>query len=99
MAEEAVRLGWGHINVNVSDLDASIRFYEKLGFSVDNIPLSTYRDKSYYFMRTDSLDRFGTRLEKRFTKVEIEAMMKAAGLGDVSFSERAPHWVAIGYKK
>ena len=34
MAEEAVRLGWGHINVNVSDLDASIRFYEKLGFSV-----------------------------------------------------------------
>jgi len=27
-------LGWGHINVNVSDLDASVAFYEKLGFSV-----------------------------------------------------------------
>ncbi len=34
MVQEAVRLGWGHINVNVSDLDAAIRFYEKLGFSV-----------------------------------------------------------------
>ncbi|WP_439102370.1 VOC family protein [Congregibacter sp.] len=24
---------WGHININVSDLDASIAFYQKLGFS------------------------------------------------------------------
>ncbi|MEM7218050.1 MAG: VOC family protein [Pseudomonadota bacterium] len=30
----APKLGWGHININVSDLDASIAFYEKLGFSV-----------------------------------------------------------------
>ena len=28
------RLGWGHINVNVSDLEASISFYEKLGFEL-----------------------------------------------------------------
>jgi catechol 2,3-dioxygenase-like lactoylglutathione lyase family enzyme len=26
------RFDWGHININVSDLDASIAFYEKLGF-------------------------------------------------------------------
>ena len=26
-------LSWGHININVSDLDASVAFYEKLGFS------------------------------------------------------------------
>jgi catechol 2,3-dioxygenase-like lactoylglutathione lyase family enzyme len=26
------RFGWGHININVQDLDASIAFYEKLGF-------------------------------------------------------------------
>lgn len=25
-------LSWGHININVSDLDTSIAFYEKLGF-------------------------------------------------------------------
>ncbi|MEL0047471.1 MAG: VOC family protein [Gammaproteobacteria bacterium] len=28
------RLRWGHININVVDLDASIAFYEKLGFQV-----------------------------------------------------------------
>ncbi len=27
-------LSWGHININVSNLDASIAFYEKLGFSL-----------------------------------------------------------------
>ena len=27
-------LSWGHININVSDLDRSIAFYEKLGFSL-----------------------------------------------------------------
>ncbi len=27
-------LSWGHININVSDLDRSIEFYEKLGFSL-----------------------------------------------------------------
>lgn len=25
-------LGWGHININVTDLDRSVAFYEKLGF-------------------------------------------------------------------
>jgi predicted lactoylglutathione lyase len=28
------KLSWGHININVSDLDTSIFFYEKLGFSL-----------------------------------------------------------------
>jgi catechol 2,3-dioxygenase-like lactoylglutathione lyase family enzyme len=27
-------LSWGHININVSNLDVSIAFYEKLGFSL-----------------------------------------------------------------
>ena len=44
---------------------------EKLGLNVNNFPLSDYRNKSFYFMKTDSLDRFGTRLEKRFSKDEI----------------------------
>ncbi|MEM8564230.1 MAG: VOC family protein [Pseudomonadota bacterium] len=29
-----VSLGWGHVNINVSDLDVAIAFYAKLGFSV-----------------------------------------------------------------
>jgi catechol 2,3-dioxygenase-like lactoylglutathione lyase family enzyme len=29
-------LSWGHININVSDLDTSISFYEKLGIGKDS---------------------------------------------------------------
>lgn len=32
--EQSTKLRWGHININVSDLDASIKFYKKLGFGV-----------------------------------------------------------------
>ncbi len=31
-------------------------------------PLSYYRDKSFYVLRTDAFDRFCTRLEQRFTR-------------------------------
>jgi len=47
-------------------------------------------------MRTDALDRFGTRLEQRFTRDEIAHMMEAAGLVDIRFSEKMPFWVAVG---
>ena len=71
---------------------------EKCGGAVDSFPLAYYRNKSMYVLRTDALDRFGTRLEKRFTKVEIEKMMCSAGLKQVVFSNRPPYWVALGYK-
>jgi hypothetical protein len=72
---------------------------EKVGLSVENIPLSTYRNNSFYTMRTDSLDRFGTRLEQRFTRQEIEAMMLAAGFENIRFSETTPYWCASGRKR
>ena len=71
---------------------------EKMGVKVDNIPLSAYRDKPYPFLRTDALDRFGTRLEKRFTKAEIQTMMERSGFERIVFSTRTPHWVCLGYK-
>lgn len=71
---------------------------EKFRFDVSNFPLSDYRRKSFYLMFTDSLDRFGTKLEKRFSKKEINQMMKECGLQNIKFSESMPHWVAIGYK-
>ena len=74
------------------------RFLERAGFATENIPLSSYRNLSFYAMRTDSLDRFGTRLEKRFTAAQIEAMMHRAGLADIRFSDQAPYWCAVGYK-
>jgi len=72
---------------------------ERLGFGVDNIPLSYYRDRSFYTMRTDSRDRFGTPLEQRFRREEIESMMLAAGLRDLRFADRAPYWCAVGFKR
>lgn len=71
---------------------------EKFDIKTKNIPLSYYKDKSFYTMRTDALDRFGTRLEQRFSKEEIEEMMKNAGLTEIKFSQNEPYWVAVGKK-
>jgi ubiquinone/menaquinone biosynthesis C-methylase UbiE len=72
---------------------------DKLGVRSKNIPLSTYKNTSFYTMRTDALDRFGTRLEQRFTKKEIHSMMIDAGLINITFSNDIPYWTAIGFKK
>jgi SAM-dependent methyltransferase len=71
---------------------------EWLGFNVAKWPLSAYNWRSYYSMRTDALDRFGTRLEHRMTRSEITAMMITAGLRDIRFSEGLPYWCAVGHK-
>ena len=73
-------------------------FLEKCGVNVDNIPLSAYRNRSFYTMRTDALDRFGTKLEQRFTKNEIKKMMETANLENIVFSEKN-YWCAVGYRK
>lgn len=78
------------------------RLLERAGLPesmVSLIPLSTYRSLSFYTIRTDALDRFGTRLEQRFTKKEIFKMMSNAGLENITFSDSEPYWVAVGYKK
>ena len=53
---------------------------EMFGINVDMFLLSFYRRRSFYTMRTDALDRFGTRLEQRFTARQIQGMMEEAGL-------------------
>jgi SAM-dependent methyltransferase len=75
------------------------RLAERAGLNVDSIPLSFYRTKSFYTMRTDALDRFGTLLEQRFTANHIRAMMIGAGLGDIKFSDRNPFWCAVGRRQ
>lgn len=74
------------------------RLMERLGHDVSNLPLSPYRHRAYYSLRTDALDRFGTRLEQRFSRDQVEAMMKAAGLANIRFSARSPFWCAVGLK-
>ena len=72
---------------------------DKLGINTSSMPLSFYKNKSFYTMRTDSLDRFGTKLEKRFTKSEIENLLSMSGFKDIKFSEKTPFWVATCRKK
>jgi ubiquinone/menaquinone biosynthesis C-methylase UbiE len=69
---------------------------EKAGKPYHNVPLSIYRNRSYYSLRTDALDRFGTRLERRFSSTEIRQMMEQAGLENVSFRPSEPFWCACG---
>lgn len=75
------------------------RILEVFGVDVKNIPLSDYRKKSIYILKTDSMDRFGTSLEKRFTKDQIYSMLTAAGFVNIQFSDATPYWVALCYKK
>jgi len=70
----------------------------KLGFDTNNFPLIYYSNKPFYFMRNDSLDRFGTRLENRFSRQEIRDLFKKTGFKDVKFSSNKPFWCACGIK-
>lgn len=79
-------------------LARAAKFLEKLGMNVANFPLSQYRNNSFYVMRNDALDRFGTRLEQRFSKREITDMMQRCGLDDITFSTTS-FWTAVGFKK
>jgi SAM-dependent methyltransferase len=71
---------------------------ERLNLPVHGMPLSFYRCHTFYTMRTDARDRFGTPLEQRFTRTQIESMMRSAGLIDVKFSDSAPYWCVVGLK-
>lgn len=77
-------------------LARAARLLEKLGFSFGHLPLAFYRDKPFYVLRTDAYDRFSTRLEQRFSKAAIEAMLLKAGFTDIRFSDREPYWCAVG---
>lgn len=71
---------------------------ERPGANVDNLPLAPNCHYSFYTMRTDALDCFGTRLEQRFSRADIDGMMERSGLTDIRFREGVPLWVACGRK-
>jgi len=74
------------------------RLVEKVGRDPSPVPLFQYRDRSFYVMRNDSLDRFGTRLEKRYSKDEVRCLLEEAGLEKVQFADGPPWWVAVGWR-
>jgi NDP-sugar pyrophosphorylase family protein len=71
---------------------------EIFGVNIENIPLSDYRNKSFYIMNNDALDRFGTKLEQRFSKKDITNMLINAGFDKIKFSDNTPYWTCISYK-
>lgn len=74
------------------------RLLERAGFRVDSLPLAYYRNTSWYTLRTDALDRFGTKLERRFTQSEIRAALEAAGCREIVFSPSEPYWCVCAVK-
>lgn len=77
------------------------RFFKSLGFNdlAKRMPLHGYQNRSFFMIRNDALDRFGTRLEQRFSKKEIIQMMETAGLTDIIVSPGIPFYHAVGKKK
>jgi len=47
----------------------------------------------------DELNRFGTRLEHRFTQEQIEDMLKVVELHRMRFSDSASFWCVSAIKK
>jgi len=66
----------------------------KKRLNVSNIPLHHYADMPFVMLQNDALDRFGTRLEQRFSKKEITEMLGNAGfdLSTLQFSDVEPFW-------
>jgi SAM-dependent methyltransferase len=64
------------------------------GKDISNFPLHHYANMPFVMLQNDALDRFGTRLEQRFSKKEIIEMLSKAGfdLTTLKFSDIEPFW-------
>jgi len=76
------------------------RFFNLLGFKdlAKRMPLHGYQNRSFFMIRNDTLDRFGTRLEQRFSKKQLKEMMESAGLINIVISDGIPFYHAVGKK-
>ena len=76
------------------------KFLNSINLNVSNIPLHQYADLNFYMMKNDALDRFGTKLEKRYNRQEISKMLLDSGFDPTSiiFSESEPFWTFTARK-
>lgn len=72
---------------------------DAMGGNGRSLPLGFYRNSSLAVLRNDSLDRFGTPVEKRFSKQQILQMLGEAGFERVTFSGDPPYWCAVAYRR
>jgi ubiquinone/menaquinone biosynthesis C-methylase UbiE len=79
----------------------TVRLLTVIGFKkfAEKIPLSAYANKPFYIIRNDALDKFGTSLEQRFSKVQIIEMMRNCGLEEIVISPSSPFYHAVGRKQ
>jgi len=70
------------------------KLLERIGIDISNFPLHHYANMPFLMLRNDALDRFGTKLEQRFSKSEIGEMIANSGFDSYSlkFSESEPYW-------
>ena len=75
-------------------LARSARTLGNMGKNISNFPLHHYANMPFVMLQNDALDRFGTRLEQRFSKKEIIEMLGHAGfdLSTLKFSDVEPFW-------
>jgi len=75
-------------------LARSAKLLENMGKNISNFPLHHYADMPFVMLQNDALDRFGTRLEQRFSKKEITSMLNNADfdLSTLKFSDAEPFW-------
>ena len=76
-----------------------LKLIEIIGFKVDSLPLSYYKNYSFYTMRTDARDRFGTPVEKRFSRKDIIEMCEKSGFEKIVFSQTKPYWCFTAIKR
>ena len=78
-----------------------VRMLIFLGFYelAKKMPLYAYHNKAFFIVRNDSLDKFGTSLEQRFSKKEVEQLMANCGLENIVISSGTPYYHTIGRKK
>jgi len=69
----------------------------KIGPVPQAFPLRVYIGKSFYTLRTDALDRFGTRIEKRFSREDIKRLYEKNGfdMSTLIVSNASPYWCAV----
>jgi len=75
-------------------LARTAQLLEKRGKNISNFPLHHYANMPFVMLQNDALDRFGTRLEQRFSKKDITEMLGNAGfdLSTLKFSDVEPFW-------
>ena len=75
-------------------LARTAKLLSNTGKNVSNFPLHHYANMPFIMLQNDALDRFGTRLEQRFSKKEIAEMLGKADfdLSTLKFSDVEPFW-------